>query len=356
MSRDESGNFTLATGNPVVSGTNITTNWANPTLSDIGVELTDSLSRSGKGGMLAPFKFTSGDLTSPGITWSSEPNTGLYLAGTNDMRVVVGLTDKFRWLKTAVQMWDSGAWQDLIHAGNISEHEGNFQTDVKDVNRLDVADDIADGSAAASVNLHATSGLDYSARIHRGIGVNGSMNINQTGTSAINITTQGGKVNVNGDRVLTVDDLKAAILDTVYPVGAIYISAVKTNPGALLGGTWTQIARGRCLFGEGSHTDPGGTNDSIAMGETGGEFKHTLITSELPSHNHGLRVSNQAQGSAQSSTSGGLMLFTGNATNYGVNLGAAADPIGKQIAATGSDQSHENMPPYLGVAIYERTA
>jgi hypothetical protein len=51
MSRDASGNFTLAAGNPVIPATVIATGWANPTLADIAAGLTDSLSRSGKGGM-----------------------------------------------------------------------------------------------------------------------------------------------------------------------------------------------------------------------------------------------------------------------------------------------------------------
>jgi hypothetical protein len=54
MSRDASGQFNLAPGNPVITGTIIETQWANPTLADIAAGLTDSLSRSGKGGMNAP--------------------------------------------------------------------------------------------------------------------------------------------------------------------------------------------------------------------------------------------------------------------------------------------------------------
>lgn len=51
MSRDANGNFNLPAGNPVVTGTVITTAWANPTMADLGSALTDSLSRTGKGGM-----------------------------------------------------------------------------------------------------------------------------------------------------------------------------------------------------------------------------------------------------------------------------------------------------------------
>jgi hypothetical protein len=54
MSRDASGNFNLPAGNPVLTNTVIESQWANPTMADIAAGLTDSLSRSGKGGMAAP--------------------------------------------------------------------------------------------------------------------------------------------------------------------------------------------------------------------------------------------------------------------------------------------------------------
>lgn len=49
MPRDGSGNYTLPSGNPVVSGTVISSSgWGNPTMSDIAAALTQSLSRDGQ--------------------------------------------------------------------------------------------------------------------------------------------------------------------------------------------------------------------------------------------------------------------------------------------------------------------
>lgn len=42
------------------------------------------------------------------------------------------------------------------------------------------------------------------------------------------------------------------IWKTIYPVGALYLSVNSTSPASLFGGTWTQIAQGRALFGAGS--------------------------------------------------------------------------------------------------------
>jgi hypothetical protein len=48
MSRNGSGTYNLPTGNPVVTGTTITSNWANTTLTDIGTALTNSVASDGQ--------------------------------------------------------------------------------------------------------------------------------------------------------------------------------------------------------------------------------------------------------------------------------------------------------------------
>ena len=92
MPRNASGTYALPSGNPVSSGTLIDATWANNTLNDLANEMTDSLSRSGEGGMLAPFRLNDGVQATPGLAFSNEPSTGLYRAGTNEMWAVVGGT------------------------------------------------------------------------------------------------------------------------------------------------------------------------------------------------------------------------------------------------------------------------
>ena len=48
MSRNGSGTYTLPAGNPVVTGTTISSTWANSTLSDIGTALTQSIAYDGQ--------------------------------------------------------------------------------------------------------------------------------------------------------------------------------------------------------------------------------------------------------------------------------------------------------------------
>lgn len=85
MPRNGSGTYTLPAGNPVTTGTLIEASWANTTLSDMASEMTDSLSRSGEGGMLAPLRLADGNLSTPGLAFSNEVATGFYRSGTASM-------------------------------------------------------------------------------------------------------------------------------------------------------------------------------------------------------------------------------------------------------------------------------
>ena len=92
---------------------------------------------------------------------------------------------------------------------------------------------------------------------------------------------------------LQAKSLSAAWMDSIYPVGAIFISAVPTDPAVLLRfGTWEPFGSGRVLVGI-SPADP----DFDTAEETGGAKSvdlahnhttadHTLTEAEMPSHSH----------------------------------------------------------------------
>jgi hypothetical protein len=86
MPRNSSGTYSLPSGiNPVVSNTLIETAWANPTMSDLGSALSDSLDRYGRGSMLAAMRLVDGTQTAPGLCFGSESTTGFYRAGAGAM-------------------------------------------------------------------------------------------------------------------------------------------------------------------------------------------------------------------------------------------------------------------------------
>lgn len=90
MSRNASGTYSLPAGNPVVTATIISSTWANTTLSDLATEMTDSLDRSGKGGMLAPLQLTDGAVGAPSLTFGSETTMGIYKIGAGSMGITSG--------------------------------------------------------------------------------------------------------------------------------------------------------------------------------------------------------------------------------------------------------------------------
>lgn len=93
MSRNSSGTYSLPAGNPVVTGTTITSTWANTTMSDLATAMTDSLSRSGLGSMLAGLELFDGTSSLPGLSWGTELTSGLYRAGASDYRWVNATTE-----------------------------------------------------------------------------------------------------------------------------------------------------------------------------------------------------------------------------------------------------------------------
>lgn len=86
-----------------------------------------------------------------------------------------------------------------------------------------------------------------------------------------------------------------SVLNTVYPVGAIYLSVNSTSPATLFGGTWEQI-KGSFLYGcEDSGIVAGDTGGQKSVSYTpegsnsgGAVSSHTLTTTEIPAHAHGL--------------------------------------------------------------------
>lgn len=89
MPRNGSGVYTLPAGNPVVPGTTIDAAWANSTLEDMANEITNSLSRTGAGGMVAPFRIADGNIGAPGLSFLNETNSGFYRAGTATITWVI---------------------------------------------------------------------------------------------------------------------------------------------------------------------------------------------------------------------------------------------------------------------------
>lgn len=94
MARNASGTYSLPAGNPVVTATVISSTWANTTLDDLKTEMTDSLSRSGKGGMLAALQLVDGTAGAPAATFATETSTGMYRVSANQLGFSIAGTQR----------------------------------------------------------------------------------------------------------------------------------------------------------------------------------------------------------------------------------------------------------------------
>ena len=115
-----------------------------------------------------------------------------------------------------------------------------------------------------------------------------------------------------------------------HPVGSIYISANNTNPSTLFGGTWERIGD-KFLWG---------TSNDNNIGNTGGSITNTLTESNLPSR--------------------AMIRQYVSGTKYGCGCNTAITNGWANICLVDGGftygQAINNMPPYLEVAIWKRTA
>lgn len=100
--RNASGTYSRTAGQPVTSGTTITASAFNTLTADLATEMTDSLSRSGKGAMLAPLELVNGSTSAPSLSWDSDTNTGLYWVSADRFDAVCGATTVASWRTTGV--------------------------------------------------------------------------------------------------------------------------------------------------------------------------------------------------------------------------------------------------------------
>ena len=122
-----------------------------------------------------------------------------------------------------------------------------------------------------------------------------------------------------------------------YDVGDLYITTNNTDPNTKWSGTtWVQIKDTFLLA----------CGDKYGAGTTGGEEKVTLKIEEMPRHAHPQYVTANAN-------SGGTAIredYTRDST------GSTRYLQGADTGEVGGNQPHNNMPPYLAVYVWKRTA
>jgi hypothetical protein len=144
-----------------------------------------------------------------------------------------------------------------------------------------------------------------------------------------------------------------AVAQALFPVGAIYTATVSTNPGTLLGfGTWTAFGAGRTIIGNGGGFTAGATGgsaDAIVVSHT-----HTATSTVTdPGHIHSMNAYAGGYNVNQDRVSGDSW---NSATTYNTNSATTGISVSTSIASTGSSATNANLPPYIVVYMWQRTA
>lgn len=174
----------------------------------------------------------------------------------------------------------------------------------------------------------------------------------------------------------------ADLLNKVYPVGSIYMSYNSTSPASLFGGTWTQIKdkilmsagdtyTGGSTGGSATHTHTSAAHTHTINGHTHSTANHTLTVAQIPSHYHLTYIdANFCAVSTGNNNSWKQALVSsenhaavsgyydqptggGGAHNHG-NTGSTSLTTNSTIP--GNTGSSSNLPPYLTIYAWRRTA
>ena len=128
----------------------------------------------------------------------------------------------------------------------------------------------------------------------------------------------------------------SGLIDIFYPVGSYYeTSDASFDPNNAWEGTWVLESEGSVHIGAGSN---------YTLGATGGEATHSLTVDEMPRHGHSVKA-NISAAFAQG-INGHREPAMSNETS--TNPGWAVE--------VGGGQAHNNMPPYVVVNRWHRTA
>ena len=152
------------------------------------------------------------------------------------------------------------------------------------------------------------------------------------------------------------------LVDVIYPIGSIYMSVNSNSPSTLFGGTWQQL-EDTFLFATSGTADTGyqataGSKDAVVV-----EHNHTQA-----SHNHGSGDStypnfmttniNIAVGQTKRTlpSAGSDYYYVYSKEKGDIGQHSTTDSKQPTINNKGVSGTDKNMPPYMKVYMWKRTA
>ena len=158
----------------------------------------------------------------------------------------------------------------------------------------------------------------------------------------------------------------AKIFETTFPIGTIFQTTITGNPNTIIPGAtnseWEQITD-RMLIGAGN---------TYPIESTGGEATVTLTSDQIPAHTHTRGTMNITGELGVQGTDKHKNLATGafsaiDLGNHGAGVSGTKDYLNSanfdasrswtgETSSVGSNQPHNNIPPYYAVYIWKRVA
>lgn len=306
MPRDPNGDYTLPVGNPVTSGTVIESTWANGTMEDLAIEMQDSLSRSGEGGMISALGVQNGALGAPGIYFGPQIQNGFYSNNTNNFIATIGNVDLMRWSSSGVQIWIGTAW-DFVRT-STDHHFNGVNPDLVDADAA-----ITIGGVDPEVNQHIAIGPTAIQSKSDGTSI-GSMTINTLGGDVLigdNLNSGQPTVQLfNGNNLI----LAGATIDVGESGDVVNLgddSTVNIGSLTLNGSTFAFLRGGSIRIGEHSRDISKSGIDVNATGVTQFNNIGEAVCITQTAANGGLTVNNQMTGVGQE-----RVLTTGDITAF----------------------------------------
>lgn len=270
MPRDGSGVYTLPGGNPVASGTPITSTWANSTMGDIASQLNNVFTRDGLIGPTAAFKLFDGTVVLPGMTFTAQQNTGLFRPTQNVMGVAVNGAEVTRFTEQGM----------LSKSGTVAAPVYSFASDV----------DSGLFSPAPGVVAMAVNGVEVVRWTPAGVTGQGAV---PTGTilDFAGATAPAGYLVCDGQ----------AVSRTTY---AALFAVIASTYGAGDGSTTFNVPdlRRYVTVGMGGTRHHPTLGPDITLGSKGGAEVSALQETHMPSHAHAATVSGNTGGFSQDHT------------------------------------------------------
>jgi len=313
MARNGAGTYTLPAGNPVTTGTTISSSWANNTLNDIASSLTASIAYDGQTAPVA------------NLPMATYAHTNVGNATVRNM---------------------------YASAAQVQDGTLQYLTSVTGTNTIAATAPISMSALAAGQVFRFIAAATNTSGVTLNINSIGARAITKNGTTALSAND----ILINSAITVIYDGTQFQLLNpaNVVPSGVItmWSGTIATIPSGWLlcnGSSGTPDLRNRFVIGAfqdtagvayttitGADTQTGGTKDAIVVSHT-----HTATVTD-PTHTH----------SYQSFTTLGV---AGGGNQVGavgttVTTGAASTGISVANSTTGSSGTNQNLPPYYALA------